>query len=72
MTIDAHKPPRTACERNGNRHAWEPTTAPDWRQCTGSDCRKVQRHLNGEWVDVPRAARPRQDTRVQELPSLWG
>lgn len=63
----------TVCQDTRD-HAWESTTAPNFRRCTRSGCHAAQRlDGNGQWVDV--AAKPSSvsvPSGTNSAVGLWG
>ena len=69
LSTPANKPhKKPLCEQIG--HAWELTTSPNFRTCSRSHCRVVQRFHNGQWLTL--AARERKQAVEQLHESLWG
>ncbi len=60
---------KSLCEVTG--HAWEPTTAPNFRRCSRSSCKAAQFLRSGRWVDVSTTSSKRQLTDQVAGVALW-
>lgn len=60
---------KSLCEVTG--HAWEPTTAPNFRRCSRSSCKAAQYLRAGRWVDVSPTGSKHQAGGESAAVALW-
>jgi hypothetical protein len=60
---------KSLCEVTG--HAWEPTTAPNFRRCSRSSCKAAQHLRASRWVDVPTNHSKQQGIGESAAVALW-
>jgi len=60
---------KSLCEVTG--HAWEPTTAPNFRRCSRSSCKAAQSLRAGRWVDVSATGSKHRGAGESATVALW-